>query len=171
MHTNISNERERVSTGVVLSQVRHIRQQPQLGRQAALEIVIVHAAAPPAQPPPLSDTWTRISQVRGSSCQQVRCSHKFVSAVINPSSVGSVPSTLLPSTLLDHDHSPPPLSDTWTRTSQLRGNACQRARCSHKNVILVIKPSSVGSVPGNPKLKKLLSPSPSSHHHVNNPGV
>ena len=74
--TNISSERERVSTGAVLSQCRHPRHQTQLSRQASHEIVEAHVAASPPQPPPLSDTWTRISQMRGNACQRVRCSHK-----------------------------------------------------------------------------------------------
>ena len=101
----------------------------------------------------------------------MRCPHNSVTAVINPSSVGRVPMRLFLYKMLDHTHSHPPLSDTWTRISQMRGNACQRVRCSHKCVIAVNKPSSVGSEPDKPKSYKLLSPSPTSHHHVNNPGV
>jgi len=47
MDTTISSERERVSTGAVLSQCLHCRHQSQLGRQAAPEIVAIHPAGPP----------------------------------------------------------------------------------------------------------------------------
>ena len=57
-------------------------------------------------PHQLSDTWTRISQLRGNACQRVRCSHKSVIPVSKPSSVGRIPSRLLPHTRLDHNHSP-----------------------------------------------------------------
>jgi len=103
-----------MSTGAVLSQVPHRRQQAQLSREGSLQIVLPHQPGPLPQPPPLSDTWTRISQVRGSWCQRVRCSHSSSNAVS--------------------------------------------------------RPSSVGRVPDSPKLPTSLSPSPTSHHHVN-PGV
>jgi hypothetical protein len=54
-----------VSTGAVLSQVRHRRHQSQLGREGSLQIVVVHASGPPPQYTPLSDTWT---QMRGNAC-------------------------------------------------------------------------------------------------------
>ena len=105
MDTNISSERERVSTGAVLSQCRQRRHHTQLGRKGSLQIVVVHVAGPPQQPPPLSDTWTRISPLRGSACRRVRCSHNCVIAVMRPSSVGRVPSRLFWYTQLHHHHS------------------------------------------------------------------
>ena len=105
MDTTISIERERVSTGAVLSQERQRRHQTQLSRQGSIQIVPSRVAGSPPQPPPLSDTWTRISQMRGNACQRVWCSHKYVSSVSKPSSVGRLLSRLLPYAQLDHHHS------------------------------------------------------------------
>ena len=80
-----------MSTGAVLSQGLHRRQQSQLGRQGPLQKVPSHVAGPQPQPPPLSDTWPRPSQKWRECVSTGRCSHSLVSAVMRPSSVGIVP--------------------------------------------------------------------------------
>jgi len=137
MDTNISNGGTRVN-GVVLSQVPHPRHQTQLSRQATLQIVPVHPAGPQPQPPPLSDTWTRISQMRGNACRRVRCSHNAVIDVSNPSSVGSVPvkprksKSLSPNPTSHHVNNPgvhEPTTKSHSRfASALRGKMCPRSR-------------------------------------------
>jgi hypothetical protein len=95
--------RERVTTGVVLSQVFHRRQPSQLCRQRSCQSSFrVNQSA--ITPNTTSRTTTSTPSSRhsttqktlhiaggGSACQRVPCSHNLVIAVIRPSSVGIVP--------------------------------------------------------------------------------
>ena len=97
-----------MSTGAVLSQPMQRRQQSQLGRQAALEIVGGHGPGSITTAPTVSDTHghDHLRCGGGSVCQRAPWSHNSAIAVSSASSVGSVPSTLLNCTQLDHPHSP-----------------------------------------------------------------
>jgi hypothetical protein len=86
---------------------------------------------------------TSSSQVEGG--QRVPCTHKLDNAVISPSSVGSVPVRVWPSRRLEMTSTPVQTASV-TCTSQVEGS-CQRVWCSHIDLIAVISPSSVGSVP------------------------
>jgi hypothetical protein len=95
----------------------------------------------------------------------VPCSHKFAIAVIRPSSVGMVPCRLLlppPLQMPTQQHHP---SETLIDMPS-GGSACQRVPCSHKYVSAVIRPSSVGIVPVNPRLLKSL---PGHHPNLQSP--
>jgi hypothetical protein len=81
-----------VSTGAVLSQIHHRRQQAQLCRQRAREGIAVQ------NPAVLSHAITRVSIAkrqnrvkRRKHVQRAPCSHKFTIAVSRPSCVGSAP--------------------------------------------------------------------------------
>ena len=102
------------------------------------------ASTPPAAPPATAPMLEE-EEEEGQSVRLVP--EVEYDVPMEPTLTRQPDSPVLLYTSLDHHHSHPPLSDTWTRTSQVRGNAYQRVRCSHNCVTAVIKPSSVGRLP------------------------
>ena len=137
-----------MSTGGMLSRVRHRRQLDKLGRQAALEIVVGHVAGPPQPPPPLSDAWTRASHVEGTRVNGCGALTRYPSPSSFQALWAACPQTCCFERSWTTTTTTAPASQRHTETNiSSAGSACQRVWCSHMYRSAVSWPSSVGSVP------------------------
>jgi hypothetical protein len=152
-----------VSTGAVLSQVLHRRHPSQLGRQRALQAVLTHPAAD--APHHLSENtphlkWRERVSTGAVLSQSLHRRHQ--------AQLGGHRSLQAVRTHVAADPTHHLSGDTLHISSG--GSACQRVPCSHNSVSAVIRPSSVGIVPVNPRLNKLLPAHPLSSPNTRIPG-
>ena len=131
--------------------------------------MVGYVAGTPPQHPFLSDTWTRASKVEGARINGCGALTISPSSSANPSRSAGCARNRCPTSRWTTTTAPTSQRHMDTNISSA-WSAYQRVRCSHMAVSAVSRPSSIGSGPVNPRPYNSLSPTPTSHHHVN-PGV